>query len=84
MAKGFEALPRQVSLSAEQTKALKALLSEVYFWQIGYTLLWRSGRNREALRMYRRGLSLNPRCLSYWKTYMLANIRSLVGATSAE
>ena len=78
MVQGFEDLPAQVSLTAAQTRALKHRLSQEYFWHLGYALLWNNGRRHDALRMFRRGLRLWPFDLGYWKTYLLALVRSWV------
>lgn len=78
VARGYEDLPDQVPLTASQTRALKHRLSQEYFWSLGYALLWSNGRRSDALRMFRRGLRLQPLNVGYWKTYMLALVRSLL------
>lgn len=74
--RGFEELPRQVQLTPGQQRALDGRLSREYFWHLGFATYWRSGRQREALAAYRRGLGLAPWHWRYWKTYLLALARS--------
>lgn len=77
MAQGYEDLVDQVPLTTAQVRALKHRLSQEFFWNLGYALLWSNGRKQEALSMFRRGLRLRPYELSYWKTYLLARIRAV-------
>jgi glycosyltransferase involved in cell wall biosynthesis len=76
LVRGFEELRDEVSLSAAEERALRLRLSRVYFWNLGYNLLWQHGRTGEALQMFRRGLwawPWSPRC---WKTYLGAVVKS--------
>ena len=41
--------------------------------------LWRTGREREALVAFRRGISLCPWDASLWKTYLMAIFRIYTG-----
>ncbi len=86
MIEGYEALATEVRLNREEQLALRARLSREYFWTLGYALLWQGGRRGEALRMFRRGLSLWPWDWSKWKTYLLAQarFRLRLGALPAE
>ena len=74
--RGFEELPRQVPLTASQQRALVGRLSREYFWHLGFATYWQSGRRQEALAAYRKGLRLAPWHWRYWKTYLLALVRS--------
>lgn len=78
LVQGWEELRKQVQLTPTETRALNVRLSQEYFWSLGYSLLWSNGRQREALQMYRRGLKLCPWNLRYWKTYLLALVRTMV------
>jgi glycosyltransferase involved in cell wall biosynthesis len=79
-ARGFEELAALVPLTPTQAQAVRTRLAESYFWRLGYALLWQHGRRRDALAMFRRGLRLQPWNLWYWKTYLVARLRSLTGA----
>jgi glycosyltransferase involved in cell wall biosynthesis len=74
--RGFEELREQVPLGPVDRRALRLRLSQEYFWNVGYALLWQNGRRREALEMFRRGLRLRPLSLGYWKTFLLAWARA--------
>jgi hypothetical protein len=74
--RGFEELPDQVRLSPAERQALGRRLGQEYFWHLGYALLWRRGRRREALAMFRRGLRAWPWDLGRWKTYAWAALRT--------
>jgi hypothetical protein len=54
-------------------------MTDELFWNIGYALLWQNGRRSEALRVFRQGLKLQPRNLLYWKTFLLAWLRTPPG-----
>jgi len=73
--RGYEELPRQVSLSRGDRRALAQRLSQEWFWNLGYALLWANGRKAEALTAFRRGLRLWPWNVKYWKTYFGALLR---------
>lgn len=76
-ARGFEELvDRGIRLSPAERRALRRRLYGLYFWQLGYALLWSNGRRREALDMLRRGLGLWPWELRAWKTYLYLRVRS--------
>jgi len=74
--RGFEELPGQVRLTRSQRRALDRRLSREYFWHLGFATYWQGGRHADALAAYRRGLTLTPWRLPYWKTYLLALARS--------
>lgn len=76
--RSYEGLEQIATLDAAERRAWKQALSQEYFWHLGYALLWSNGRQRDALRMFRRGLQLRPFHLAYWKTYVLALVRSLI------
>ena len=63
-------------LSRREARALDRRLGREYFWSLGYALYWQHGLRREALEMFRRGLSLCPWNLGFLKTYLLAAMRS--------
>lgn len=72
----WEEVPARVRLTRAERRTLNRRLSREYFWSIGYALLWSNGRHREALEMFRRGLRYWPWNPWYWKTYLLARLRS--------
>ncbi len=80
LARGYEEVRDELPLSPAERRAIDQRLSSVYFWVLGYTLLWPHRRRREALAMCRRGLRLWPWDLAYWKTYIHLQLRSLVPA----
>jgi glycosyltransferase involved in cell wall biosynthesis len=81
--RGYEALPGQVRLTRTEGRALRRRISSEYFWTLGYAVLWRSGRRREALAMYLRGLHWYPWCVGYWKSLSLACVRYVLGGLLA-
>lgn len=76
MAEGWEEVGRDLGLTRTEWRSVNRALCESYFWRIGYSLLWQSGRRREALPMFRRGLRLRPWDLRLWKTYLTASVRT--------
>jgi glycosyltransferase involved in cell wall biosynthesis len=72
----YEAMEQLVSFNGPERRAWRKALSQEFFWHLGYALLWCNGRRRHALPMFRRGLRLWPFELRYWKTYLLALVRS--------
>jgi glycosyltransferase involved in cell wall biosynthesis len=79
MVSGLERLRAEVQLSPRQARALARRLSREYFWHLGYQSLWSAGRDREALEMFRRGLSAWPWNVAEWKTYLLAQAKVSLG-----
>jgi glycosyltransferase involved in cell wall biosynthesis len=77
--RGFEEIGEEVRLSRAEQRALRKSLSRVYFWELGYALLWQSGRRHEALAAFGKGLRLWPWRLGTWKTYFLALLRTTAG-----
>jgi glycosyltransferase involved in cell wall biosynthesis len=75
LACGLASLRDQVPLTPAERRALRRRLSQIYFWSLGYALLWQHGRRGEALAMFRRGIRQWPWDLRYWKTYLLALAR---------
>jgi hypothetical protein len=66
-------------LTPVEKRAVNKRLRETYFWHLGYALLWQHGRSHEALGMFRQGLALCPWNVGYWKTYLLAALRTKAG-----
>lgn len=77
--RGLEQTDRYVQLGFRERRAMRANLSHVYFWHLGYVLLWQHGRRAEALQAMRRGLRHWPWDWRCWKTYLLAWVRKMVG-----
>jgi glycosyltransferase involved in cell wall biosynthesis len=72
---GYEAVWRELRHTSAGPM-LRRTASGCYFWQLGNGVLWQSGRRREALAAYRRGLRLWPWDWRYWITYALAVLRT--------
>jgi glycosyltransferase involved in cell wall biosynthesis len=68
LVRGYERLARTTLLTFRERIALRRRLSTVYFWHLGYALMWRSGLRKDAARMYLRALQLWPLEWRYWKT----------------
>jgi glycosyltransferase involved in cell wall biosynthesis len=75
IAEGLEGLRRRLRLTPDESRALDRRLSHEYFWNLGYPLFL-GGRCHEALALYRKALRLDPRNVSFWKTYLLALART--------
>jgi glycosyltransferase involved in cell wall biosynthesis len=75
LTEGIEQLLRELSLNGRERRGLLKRLAREYFWHLGYVGFWQAGRRREALEMYRRGLSAWPWHPAAWKTYVLARVR---------
>jgi glycosyltransferase involved in cell wall biosynthesis len=75
---GWERLPEEVALRRCERRALQRRLSQLYFWHLGYALLWQNERPTEALTMFWRGLQYWPWSLHCWKTYLLCLMRTKV------
>ena len=76
MANGFERLASLQVLSASDKRVLRMRIARLYFWNIGYNMLWQNGRRREAHRMFKRGLRYYPWDPRFWKTWILAILRN--------
>lgn len=81
LVRGFEELVSECAWTPLERRALAQRLAREHFWHVGYAVLWRAGRRREALEAYRAGLRVWPWSLSAWKTYLLARLRT--GASGA-
>jgi glycosyltransferase involved in cell wall biosynthesis len=67
---GLEQLRSDLTLTARERRAFARRLGREYFWHVGYLGLWQAGREREALAMFRRGLTVWPWQIAGWKTYL--------------
>jgi hypothetical protein len=74
----YEQVQQELPMTPAERRAAARMLAHTYFWSIGYTLLWQSGRGKEALEMFYKGLSWWPWDLRCWKTYLLALARTCV------
>lgn len=81
VARGFEALRREVDLSPAEDRALRRRLNREYFWHLGYSAYWTHGRRKEAMGMFRQGLDQWPWSLRCWKTYIAAGLRAGIRAS---
>ncbi|MFL5341520.1 MAG: glycosyltransferase family 2 protein [Gemmataceae bacterium] len=81
LVRGYEDLRKELRFTPAENRALNRRLSQEYFWNVGYTLLWRQGKHDEALTALRRGLRLWPWEWRYWKTYLTVAVRSALGST---
>jgi hypothetical protein len=72
LAEGYETLLRYDSWRRAERRAIQKRLQQEYFWKLGYSTLWMSGRQHEAMAMFRRGLKYWPWNIMCWKTYLLA------------
>jgi glycosyltransferase involved in cell wall biosynthesis len=77
--RGFEEIRGEVQLTRAESRALDRSLGRVYFWELGYTLLWQNGRHQEALEAFRAALRLWPWSFGCWKTYLLASLKVKLG-----
>jgi glycosyltransferase involved in cell wall biosynthesis len=82
--RGYEELARDLPLTRAQLRALTRQVSRIFFWRLGYSLLWANGYRRQALAMFRRGLRTSPWNLWYWKTYLLALLRTAASAQAGQ
>jgi glycosyltransferase involved in cell wall biosynthesis len=82
LVRGFEALQRESGWSTRERRALAQRLCREYFWHIGYAVLWKGGRRRDALESFRAGLRQWPWNVACWKTYLLARLRLAVSRSS--
>jgi glycosyltransferase involved in cell wall biosynthesis len=79
LVEGYEELPRHVTLTRHQRRALSQRLGKEYFWHLGYVLLQHPGREADALAYLRRGLGHWPWSLGWWKTYLVSWLRVATG-----
>jgi glycosyltransferase involved in cell wall biosynthesis len=82
LVRGFEALAREFEWSPRERRELSQRLARDQFWHIGYAILWKHGRRREALAAYRAGLREWPWSWSCWKTYLAAQVRAMAGGAA--
>jgi len=78
----FERLAGEVPLSSRERRALRHRLAREHFWLLGYALLWESGRRREALKSFQRGIRYAPLNFRFWKTYAIALARTWLNPAS--
>jgi glycosyltransferase involved in cell wall biosynthesis len=77
LVRGYEELRSQIKMTPCELRAWRKRLSREYFWHLGYSLYWRHGRRNEAMSMFWQGIRLWPWDIFYWKTFLLARLRSL-------
>ncbi len=75
LATGYERLLSEPGWGIRERRALRRRLMQEYFWKLGYSTLWMSGRRKDALRMFRRGMGHWPWDWRCWKTYVLSSLR---------
>lgn len=71
----YEFLLQSPSMSSRERRSVRRRIVNECFWNSGYAILWNSGRRKEALKMYRRGLAYWPWNWRCWKTYLLSILR---------
>jgi len=71
-------LPSEFSFTSAERRALNRRLGREYFWHLGYTGYWQTGRRSEALEMFKRGLAAWPWNAAAWKTYLLARLKVVI------
>jgi glycosyltransferase involved in cell wall biosynthesis len=76
LVRGFEDMRATISLEPREQATLQRRLAREHFWHIGYALLWQNGRREEALAAFRQGLRLWPANASFWKTFLVAWLRT--------
>ena len=76
--RALESLRTACPLSTAEAKALDRRVARELYWNLGYALLWQGGQWARALAAFRRGLSLQPGNVAYWKVYVLAGLRTLL------
>jgi glycosyltransferase involved in cell wall biosynthesis len=76
---GLEDFRRELRLDGVESRDYDRAMSKNYFWTLGYSTLWQSGRRREALAAFRHALLLWPWDLKYWKTYVACLVRHYFG-----
>jgi glycosyltransferase involved in cell wall biosynthesis len=79
LARGFEELLGEFAWRGRERRALARRLAREHFWHVGYAVLWKNGRRREALDEFKAGLRVWPWSLACWKTYLLARLRLGLG-----
>lgn len=72
----FESL-MDLPLAPRERRALRRRIANEVFWNIGYRYRL-GGRMREAMRYFRKGLSLHPGNVGFWKTYLVSRVRALL------
>ena len=75
LVRGFTELRQEFTWEPRERRAIARRLMHDHFWHIGYNLLWRAGRHKEALVSYRVGLEAWPWSPSAWKTFLIARLR---------
>jgi hypothetical protein len=84
LARGYEDLLKDPVFNSAQRRALSQRLAAEYFWILGYNFHWQSGKRLDALAMFRKGISTWPWDWRYWKTYVLALIRTVFTSPKGE
>lgn len=72
---GYCRLRERIPLTKPQRRALRRRIARESFWRMGYGILLESGRHREALSAFRKGLLAWPLDLRMWKTYIRHSVK---------
>lgn len=73
----LEEIRHELPLTSAEDTQLRQTIANHYFWIIGYVLLWQHGRHCDAIRYYWKAIRLQPGNCSFWKTFLLALLRTV-------
>lgn len=76
MLQGCSDLLSEMGEHRHAQRIFRKTMAKIQFWRLGYATYWANGERRKALRTFRDGLALDPFNIRFWKTYVLAQLRT--------
>ena len=75
-AKFYQTLLKRLPISKKrERKVIIQKLADLYFWDIGYSILWQKMRSKETFSYFYKALVLYPLNPKFWKTFFLCGVR---------
>lgn len=75
---GYQKLGKTHKLRFIEKLRFRRMLSKIVFWQFGYSTLWANKKKSAAIVAMWQGIKLWPVDPTYWKTFVLAELKSIV------
>jgi len=77
--RGYRDLFFEIKMTHEEKKILKRKISDIQYWIIGYSLLWKSGRYKNSFRWLVRGAWNDKWNLKKWLRLFAFSAKHLIG-----
>jgi GT2 family glycosyltransferase len=76
--RAIESMVGLQGLKPAAQRALSRRLAHEYFWCLGYSLCWQTGRTAEAIEAFEKGLAYTPWSLSMRKAFAACKVKRLL------